>query len=155
MSKKTNKPKSAGRRLAPPNRRRSESRKIKWRPPHNPDAPETNIYVSIGYAEDGLTPVEIFYDSGYRSGSELETMISDLCIVLSIAIQYDGIGAEDFTKSISRERDLILGETRPGSLIGVLLDELTRPPSWAEAVLAARDADCAVQKPSPNGPAAP
>lgn len=131
--------KHAGTRTTPPSRRRSESRKIKWRPPHNPDAPETNIYVSIGYAEDGLTPVEIFYDSGYRSGSELETMVSDLCIVLSIALQYDGISAAEFTKSISRERDLVLGQERPGSLVGVLLEELTREPQWAEAVKAARE----------------
>lgn len=131
--------KSAGNRVAPPNRRRSESRKIKWRPPHNPDAPETNIHVTIGYSEDGLRPIEIFYDSGYRSGSDLETQVSDICILISIMLQHEDVQAADFCGSIARERDLVLGIERPGSIVGVLLEEVQRPPQWASAVLAARD----------------
>jgi len=78
----------AGARQRLPDRRRSETRKITWQPPYNVDAPTTKIYVTIGYAEDALRPVEIFYDSGYRSGSDLETLVSDLCILLSVLLQH-------------------------------------------------------------------
>ena len=132
--------KHAGERVKPANRRRSENRKIKWRPPHNPDAPETNIHVTIGYAEDGLRPIEIFYDSGYRSGSDLETQVSDICILISVMLQHEDVDVADFCGSIAHERDLLLGTDRPGSIVGVLLEELQRDPEWANAVKAAGEA---------------
>lgn len=128
---------SAGERTKPANRRRSENRKIKWQPPHNPDAPATNIHVTIGYAEDALRPVEIFYDSGYRSGSDLETLVSDVCILISVMLQHEDVDIAEFCGSIALERDLLLGEERPGSIVGVLLEELQREPAWAEEVKAA------------------
>ena len=103
-----------------PTRRRSESRKIIWQPPHNVDAPETKLFVSIGYAEDGLRPVEIFYDGGYRSGSDLETLVSDLCIVISVLIQHRDIEVERFTQSLSFERDLRSDSEAFGSIVGAL-----------------------------------
>ena len=122
----------AGPRRTLPNRRRSEARKITWTPPHNLDAPETKIYVTIGYAEDGLRAVEIFYDGGYRSGSDLETLVSDLCIVLSVLIQHQDIKIETFTASLARERDLRTSKEEFGSLVGVLIEQLSIPPQWAD-----------------------
>ena len=130
---------STGPRERLPSRRRSESRKITWHPPHNPDAPETNIHVTIGYAEDGLRPVEIFYDAGYRSGSDLETLVSDLCITLSVLIQHDGVQIESFAHSLSKELDLRSGAQKFGSLVGVLINQLLTPPQWAAAVAAAAE----------------
>ena len=126
---------STGPRERLPSRRRSESRKITWHPPHNPDAPETNIHVTIGYAEDGLRPVEIIYDAGYRSGSDLETLVSDLCIVLSVMIQHRDVRVEDFAHSLSKELDLRSGQQTFGSLVGVLIEQLLTPPAWAEALM--------------------
>ena len=117
-----------------PTRRRSESRKIIWQPPHNGDAPKTKLFVSIGYAEDGLRPVELFYDGGYRSGSDLETLVSDLCIVLSVMIQHRDVRVEDFAHSLSKELDLRSGQQTFGSLVGVLIEQLLTPPAWAEAL---------------------
>ena len=122
-----------------PTRRRSESRKIIWQPPHNVDAPKTKLFVSIGYAEDGLRPVELFYDGGYRSGSDLETLVSDLCITLSVLIQHDGVQIESFAHSLSKELDLRSGAQKFGSLVGVLINQLLTPPQWAAAVAAAAE----------------
>lgn len=126
--------KCAGTRVAPPNRRRSESRKIRWCPPSRPDAPETKLFITIGYAEDGLRPIEIFYDSGYRSGSDLETLVSDICIVLSVFLQHEDVQIDALTRSLARETDIRTGRVGFDSLIGVLLEELKRPPQWAAAL---------------------
>jgi hypothetical protein len=130
----------AGPRRTLPNRRRSEARKVTWTPPHNLDAPETKIYITIGYDDDGLRPVEIFYDGGYRSGSDLETLVRDLCIVLSVLIQHQDIKIETFTASLARELDLRTSEKSFGSLVGVLIEQLSIAPQWAEQ-LAAQDCE--------------
>ena len=122
----------AGPRSTLSSRRRSEARKITWTPPHNLDASESKIFVTIGYAEDGLRPVEIFYDGGYRSGSDLETLVSDLCIVLSVLIQHRDIEIETFTHSLARERDLRTSKEEFGSLVGVLIEQLSIAPQWAD-----------------------
>ena len=130
----------AGPRHHPPTRRRSETRRIVWQAPNAMGA-ETRIFVTIGYAEDGHRPVEIFYNEGYRSGSDLEMLVSDICILLSIMMQHEDVEIGSFTKSLAREQDLRSGDMRFASIIGVLLDELQRPPEWADwadAVLAAQ-----------------
>ena len=136
----------AGPRHHPPARRRSETRRIVWQAPNAMGA-ETRIFVTIGYADDGIRPerghrpVEIFYNEGYRSGSDLEMLVSDICILLSIMMQHEDVEIGTFTKSLAREQDLRTGDMRFASLIGVLLDELQRPPEWAagaDAVLAAQ-----------------
>ena len=130
----------AGTRRQPPARRRSETRRITWQAP-NGTGPETRIFVTIGYAEDGLRPVEIFYNEGYRSGSDLEMLISDICVLLSIMMQHEDVEIGAFSKLLSREQDLRSGDLRFASIIGVLLDELQRPPDWAEAAQGAPDSD--------------
>ena len=122
---------TAGPRRSLPNRRRSEARKISWRPPHNIDAPETTIHVTIGYADDGLRPVEIFYDAGYRSGSDLETLVSDVCITLSVIIQHEDVAIDVFMHSLAKEKDARSGSMEFGSIVGVLLEQLKTPPAWA------------------------
>jgi hypothetical protein len=121
-----------------PNRRRSESRKVTWQSPINQSAAEQTIYISIGYLADGLTASEIFYDSGYRTGSDLETLASDVCICLSIFLQHDGVCMESFSKSLAREVNLRTGKEDAASLVGVFIAELLKPPAWAAQVLAAQ-----------------
>jgi len=125
---------NAGDRIILPNRRRSEARKITWRPPHNVDAPETTIHVTIGYADDGLRPVEIFYDAGYRSGSDRATEIADLCITFSVFIQHEGVTIDSLMRSLAQEKDARSGSMEFGSTVGLLLDQLNTPPAWAEEV---------------------
>ena len=120
-----------GNRKQPPSRRRSEARRIEWVSPLNPDGWPQKIFVTIGFDEDAITPREIFYDAGYRSGSDMETLLRDLCIVLSVLLQHDGVQVETFMSSISREVNVRNGDVELGSLVGVLLQELRRPPDWA------------------------
>ena len=122
-----------GQRPPLPPRRRSEARRIEWVSPLNPDGWPQKIYVTIGYDEaDALTPREIFYDAGYKSGSDMETLLRDLCIVLSVLLQHDGVAIDIFMSSISREVNMRTDQVAMGSIVGVLLQELRRPPQWAE-----------------------
>ena len=120
-------------------RRRSEARRIDWVSPLNPDGWPQRIYVTIGYDEDALTPREIFYDQGFKSGSDMETLLRDLCIVLSILLQHDGVDLNDFMGSISREVNLRTEQVQLGSVVGLLLQELNTPPEWADELRASMD----------------
>ena len=126
----------AGARQRLPDRRRSEARRIVWQPPHNPDAPETRIFVTIGFGEDGLRPVEIFYDGGYRAGSELEALVKELCIVLSVIIQHEDVEIARLAHSLGREQSLRSDREDFISLVGVLIGELLKPPMWSYALMA-------------------
>ena len=129
-----------GQRKRQSTRRRSEARRIEWISPLNPDGWPQKIYVTIGYDEaDALTPREIFYDAGYKSGSDMETLLRDLCIVLSVLLQHDGVELDLFMSSISREVNMRTDQVAMGSIVGVLLQELRTPPQWAEELAAARD----------------
>ncbi|MCI5040949.1 hypothetical protein WG622_17300 [Cognatishimia sp. D5M38] len=122
---------SIGNRVSLDPRRRSETRRIEWVSPLNRDGWTQKIYVTIGYDEDALTPREIFYDEGYKSGSDMETLLRDLCIVLSVFLQYDGIDINDFMGSISRELNHRTDQLDMGSIVGVLMHELKQSPHWA------------------------
>ena len=113
-------------------RRPSEARRIEWISPLNPDGWPQKIYVTIGYDEaDALTPREIFYDAGYKSGSDMETLLRDLCITLSVLLQHDGVDLNVFMSSISREVNMRTDQAEMGSIVGVLLKELNTPHQWA------------------------
>ena len=127
-----------GQRKPLSSRRRSDARRIEWISPLNPDGWPQKIYVTIGYDEaDALTPREIFYDAGYKSGSDMETLLRDLCIVLSVLLQHDGVELDLFMSSISREVNMRTDQVEMGSIVGVLLKELNTPPQWAEEIAAA------------------
>ena len=116
-------------RRRPPDRRRSETRRIRWASPLLANAPCTTVHVTVSHDADTGRPFEIFYAAGYRSGSETETLVSDMCIVLSHMLQRDGMpDPSDLLRSVARERDPVTGEERYASLVGVLLEELRRPP---------------------------
>ncbi len=116
-------------RRRPPDRRRSETRRIRWASPLVTNAPRKPIHVTVGYDAGTGRPIEIFYAAGYRSGSENETLVSDVCIVLSHMLQRDNMpDPAELLQALARERDPATGEERCASLVGMLLDELRRPP---------------------------
>ena len=123
---------AAGSRQRLPNRRYSENRKMFWK--------ERTIYLSVGYGPDGLAPKEVFYADGYRSGSDMEALVSDLCIAVSVMLQHDGVTAATLRKSMGVAFDQRTGDPMPASILGLLLEELSRPPEWADAVA---QAECA------------
>lgn len=109
-----------------PNRRYSENRKLFWK--------ERTIYLSVGYGPDGLEPREVFYADGYRSGSDMEALVSDLCIALSVVLQHEGVTVASLRKSMGQAFDVRTGDPMPASILGLLLEELARPPQWADAL---------------------
>lgn len=115
--------KSSRRRAHLPPRRPSETRRLQW-------AGRT-IFVTVGYDPVDGAPKEIFYAGGYRGGSDMEVLVSDLCIALSVMLQHEGLTAATLGKSMSETFDLLTGESAPASVLGVLLDELSRPPGFA------------------------
>ena len=121
-------------RRPPAPRRPSESRRLEWK--------GVRVFVTIGYRADFITPCEIFYDSGYRSGSDMEVLVSDLCIALSVMLQQEGVTAESLSKSMSTAFDARTGTETPGSVLGLLLAEIARPPAWsADLANARKDAE--------------
>ena len=126
--------KTSGRRRLP-NRRFCETRKLTWR--------ERTIYVNVGYDEDGLEPREVFYADGYRSGADMEALVSDLCIAISVMLQHDGVTAATLRKAMGVAFDLVTGDPMPASILGLLLEELSRPPVWASALAQAEAREAA------------
>ena len=118
--------KSAGKRKRLPERRFSENRKLV--------RGGQSIYLTIGYGPDGLEPKEVFYADGYRSGSDMEALVSDLCIALSVFLQHEGVTVASLRKSMGTTFDVRTGDPMPASILGFILEEMSRPPEWAEAV---------------------
>lgn len=109
-----------------PDRRLSETRRIEH---VRADGGRARVFITIGYdPADPLRPREVFYDEGYRSGSDLEYLVQDLCVIVSLLLQH-GTPPEDIARSLSR-REGAEGEAH-GSLAGTIVAELGVPPGWA------------------------
>ena len=128
-------PPAARRRGHLPPRRPSETRRLAW-------AGRT-VFVTVGYDPSDGAPKEIFYAGGYRSGSDMEILVSDLCIALSVMLQHEGITAAALGRSMGETFDLVTGDPVPASILGLLLEELSRPPGFS-GILAAGDGDAAL-----------
>ncbi|MYG26976.1 MAG: hypothetical protein F4213_13295 [Boseongicola sp. SB0677_bin_26] len=135
----------AVRRRRPPNRRFSETRKLVWS--------GRTIFVTVGYGRDGLEPSEIFYSAGYSSGSDMEVLVSDLCIALSVMVQHEGVTAATLGRSMGETFDLRTGDPMPASILGLLIEELSRPPEWADAMAQAEAAEAATGEETELSPA--
>ena len=115
--------KSTRRRAHLPPRRPSETRRLQW-------AGRT-IFITVGFDPSDGSPKEIFYAGGYRSGADMEVLVSDLCIALSVTLQHEGLSAVALKKSMGQAFDLRTGDPMPASILGLILEELSRPPEWA------------------------
>lgn len=85
----------------------------------NPMAGESSLFLTIGFDPDTGRPSEVFYAEGFRSGSDLEFLVVDACIVISVALQ-SGIPAKDLSKSLSR-RELPDGSFTHASILALIL----------------------------------
>ena len=74
----------------------------------------TRFMVTIGFYPDGR-PGEVF-THGARSGSNLDALLADACVVVSCLIQH-GAEPRDLAASMGR-----LGNAEPASVIGAVLD---------------------------------
>jgi hypothetical protein len=70
--------------------------------------------VTIGFYPDGR-PGEVF-THGARSGSNLDALLADACVVVSYLIQH-GVEPGELAGSMGR-----LGNTKPASVIGAVID---------------------------------
>ena len=85
--------------------------------------------VTVGFYADGR-PGEVF-THGIRTGSNLDGLLADACVVLSCLIQH-GVAPGELAKSMGR-----LGNSEPASIIGAVIDLLAaaisaRQPEAAE-----------------------
>ena len=74
----------------------------------------TRFMVTIGFYPDGR-PGEVF-THGARSGSNLDALLADACVVVSCLIQH-GVEPRDLASSMGR-----LGNASPASVIGAVVD---------------------------------
>jgi hypothetical protein len=74
----------------------------------------TRFMVTVGFYPDGR-PGEVF-THGARSGSNLDALLADACVVVSCLIQH-GVEPRDLAASMGR-----LGSAEPASIIGAVID---------------------------------
>jgi hypothetical protein len=74
--------------------------------------------VTIGFYPDGR-PGEVF-THGLRTGSNLDALLADACVVVSCLTQY-GAEPRDLAASMGR-----LGNAEPASVIGAVVDLVAR-----------------------------
>ena len=89
-----------------PNRRPAETVELE----HN----GSRFTVTIGFYPDGR-PGEVF-THGIRSGSNLDALLADACVVVSCLIQH-GVEPRQIASSMGR-----LGNAEPASIIGAVID---------------------------------
>jgi hypothetical protein len=83
--------------------------------------------VTVGFYSDGK-PGEVFVH-GVRSGSALDALLADACVVVSCLIQH-GVEPRELAHSMGR-----LGNAEPASIIGAVIDlaaAMGQPPAVAQ-----------------------
>lgn len=114
------------RRRRLPDRRPSETHTLRHR---HEDGRVTAFQVTIGYApDDPMRPLELFYDAGFRSGADLEFLVQDAAVLMSLLLQH-GVAPETLARSLSST-----GDGAPGSLIGTLVAALGTSPGWPDSL---------------------
>lgn len=88
----------------------------------DPMAGEATFFLTIGLDPVTSRPCEVFYAEGFRSGSDLEFLVTDACIVISVALQH-GIEPGTMAKSLSR-RETADGELVDASMLALILRAL-------------------------------
>jgi len=105
-----------------PNRRLTETRKVET------EQGQT-VFLSVGYdPEQPDEPKEIFYSSGFKSGSMLEFQVQDFCVLFSLLLQY-GMKPDEVAKSLARKENPD-GTLSFASISGLIVKELSQPPAW-------------------------
>lgn len=93
-------------RMRLPNRRAAETYRLEY--------DGTQFTVTIGFYPDSR-PGEVF-THGARSGSNMDALLADACVVVSCLIQH-GVEPSKLAGSMGR-----LGNAKPASVIGAVVD---------------------------------
>lgn len=82
------------------------------------------IFLTFGLEPRTGKVLEVFYSAGFRSGSQLEFVVQDACILLSLLLQH-GADPAAIAKSLGWE-ELPDRSLTHGSIIGLIVEELKR-----------------------------
>lgn len=79
--------------------------------------------LTVGLDGQGA-PKEVFAD-GLKIGAAMAHLLSDACVVISLALQH-GVPPAELRKSLGQVPDVAKGEdaVRPASALGVIIEEL-------------------------------
>ncbi|EEE35330.1 hypothetical protein RKLH11_4006 [Rhodobacteraceae bacterium KLH11] len=114
-----------------PDRRLTETRRVETPQGHT-------AFISVGYhPRSPLKPREVFYCEGFKSGSDLEYHMQDMCVLISLLLQFD-MTPSDIARSLSR-RKTAMGEVAYASIVGWVLETMSQPPEWADQVNLSND----------------
>jgi len=106
-----------------PNRRRSATIELMGEHPFT---------ITVGFDDRGRAK-EVFAD-GAKHGSGLAAIISDICTVISVALQH-GVPPRDLVKSLGTVPSPFGQQgTRPASPIGLILDALLAEVEYVEGL---------------------
>lgn len=108
-----------------PDRRPSITREVEWG--------GGRWTVTVGIDRDGR-PREVFAD-GAKEGSGMAAILSDACVVVSIALQA-GVPVEALSHSLGEAVDVVTGARRPASVIGLIVSLIEGDERMARAVRA-------------------
>ena len=109
-----------------PDHRLTETRRVETPQGHT-------AFISVGYhPRSPLKPREVFYCEGFKSGSDLEYHMQDMCVLISLLLQFD-MTSSDIALSLSR-RKTAMGEVAYASIVGRVLETVSQPPEWADQV---------------------
>jgi len=89
-----------------------------------PDGIEIRYPISLGLDDEGR--VKEVFAAGAKQGTDIEFILDDACVVISIALQH-GVPPEAFTKSIARiPENADETKFRPASWIGAIIEHVVR-----------------------------
>jgi len=111
-----------------PHRRPSFTREVQWG--------GGRWTVTVGIDRDGR-PREVFAD-GAKEGSNMAAILSDACVVISIALQA-GVPPEALAHSLGETRNPLTGACEPASVIGLIVSLLEGDPDMARVMRARGD----------------
>lgn len=100
-----------------PDRRPSLNVRVDWLT----STAEHAFYVTVGYDPRTGQIAEVFYSDGMKSGADLRSMAQDACVLISLLLQH-GLTPDEISKSLAVAP--VMGETRPASLIGAVVETL-------------------------------
>ena len=100
-----------------PNRRPCVTVKVIWQTA----ATAQTFHVSAGFDPATGELAEVFAADGQRSGSDLQAVITDACVLTSLLLQH-GVSLGAIGRSLGREPHM--GGTRPASVIGAIVEAL-------------------------------
>ena len=100
-----------------PDRRPSVTHTINWG--------GNEFSISIGFWPDNGQPAEVFA-AGQKSGSALQMLLADSCVILSVALQC-GIEPSALAHSLARV-PLSKTQSQPASIIGIIAEVLAQEP---------------------------